>query len=368
MSIFMDLHIIPGVTAKAAAEAHRQDLLIQKKYNCNCMTYWVDEENNRAFCLIEAPNAEAVKELHKNAHGLMPHKIIEVNDTVVESFLGRIYDPETPQTLESQLKIFNDPAFRVLVLIQMTDPVFLTDKLDTNKCEQLFTHFQSGTKQKSKEFEGEIAEYDESIAIISFTSAFNALGCAFSLLEFFSESEKEFLNLKISVNAGMPVTQTKNEMVFGETIEFGKSMFYLNQPDRVTVAPIIKEITHKNYFKEHSNIVSLSNSDETMLRQLMDTLEENSGDEAFNNDRFCKATSLSRSSLNRTTQALTGRSPNTLLKEYRLNKALQLLKKEMLSISQVAFAVGFGSPSYFSKCFKTHFGISPTTYTDRQKD
>lgn len=368
MSIFMDLHIIPGVTAKAAAEAHRQDLLIQKKYNCNCMTYWVDEENNRAFCLIEAPNAAAVKELHKNAHGLMPHKIIEVNNTVVESFLGRIYDPETPQTLEGQLKIFNDPAFRVLVLIQTPDPALLIDKLDSKKCEQLFTHLQTGIKQKSKEFEGEIAEYDESIVIISFTSAFNAIGCALSLLDSFSAAEKESLNLNISVNAGMPVTQTKNEMIFGDTIEFGKSMFYLDQPGSVTVAPIIKELTHKNYFKEHSNIASLSTSDETILRQLMDTLEENSGDEAFNNDRFCKAMSLSRSSLNRTTQALTGRSPNSLLREYRLSKALQLLKKERDDISQIAFSVGFGSPSYFSKCFKTHFGISPTTYTDRLRD
>lgn len=367
MSIFMDLHIIPGVTAKAAAEAHRQDLLIQKKYNCNCMTYWVDEENNRAFCLIEAPNAEAVKKLHKNAHGLMPHKIIEVNDTVVESFLGRIYDPETPPTLRNQLKVFNDPAFRVLVLIQTTDPALLTDKLDTKKYKQLFTHFQTSIKQKSKEFEGKIAEHDESTAIISFTSAFNAMGCALSLLDSFSESEKKFLNLKISVNAGMPVTQAKNKMVFGDTIEFGKSMFYLDHPGNVTVAPIIKEITHKNYFKEHSNIASLSNSDETMLRQLMDTLEENNSDETFNNDKFCKAMSLSKSSLNRTTQALTGSSPNELLKEYRLNKALQLLKKDTLSISEVAFAVGFGSPSYFSKCFKTQFGISPTTYTDRQK-
>ena len=49
------------------------------------------EEN--IFCLIEAPEKEAVEEMHRRAHGLIPNKIIEVNSTLVESFLGRIYDP-----------------------------------------------------------------------------------------------------------------------------------------------------------------------------------------------------------------------------------------------------------------------------------
>lgn len=368
MSIFMDLHIIPGVTAKAAAEAHRQDLLFQEEYNCNCMTYWVDEEKGRAFCLIEAPNAEAVKELHNNAHGLMPHKIIEVNDTVVESFLGRIYDPETPQTLEDQLKVFNDPAFRVLVLIQTTDPVFLIDELENKRCKQLFTYYNNCLGEKSREFEGNIAVNDKNFSVISFTSAFNAIGCTLSFLESFSEDELKSLGLKISINAGMPVTETKDQRVFGETIEFARQMFYLDQPNRVTVASIIKEITNTNYFKEHSNISSLSATDETALRQLMNVLEENYGDETFNNQKFCKAMSVSKSSLNRTTQSMTGRSPNAIVREFRLNKSLQLFKKEKNSISEVAYSVGFGSPSYFSKCFKTHFGISPSTYTARLKD
>jgi hypothetical protein len=71
MPIYMDLHIVPGITAKGAAEAHLQDLLVQAQYNCTCMTYWVDESKNSAFCLIDAPNPEAVKELHNKAHGLM---------------------------------------------------------------------------------------------------------------------------------------------------------------------------------------------------------------------------------------------------------------------------------------------------------
>lgn len=363
----MDLHIVPGITATGAAEAHRLDLLIQNQYNCNCMTYWVDESKNSAFCLIDAPNAEAVRELHNKAHGLMTHQIIEVNKTVVESFLGRIYDPETPEVLEEQLKVFNDSAFRVLIIIKISDPMLVAYKSGNADCEKLFTSYQNCIENKSKEFEGRIAEHKENItAIISFTSTFNAVACALAIQDFFSESEKELLDLKISVNAGMPVTHS--DRIFGDTIDLAERLLYLAKPNRVIVASIIKEITHKNFFNlQRNNISSLSSSDEKLLDELINVLVENSSDEDFGGDDFCKHMALSKSSLNRATHALTGKTPNELLKEYRLNKAFQLLRKNPDNISQVAFTVGFRSPSYFSKCFKEYFKLPPSYFSDHLK-
>lgn len=113
--IYMDLHIVPGITAKDAAEAHREDIKIQDDYGCRCMTYWVDEDRDSAFCLIDAPDKEAVRKMHDRAHGLIPHEIIQVNSNVVDAFLGRIQDPETFDELASpDIKVFNDPAFRII--------------------------------------------------------------------------------------------------------------------------------------------------------------------------------------------------------------------------------------------------------------
>src|ERR1700760_735172 len=108
MPIYMDVHIVPGVKAQDVAEAHRKDLLHQEEHGCKCMTYWIDEQRENIFCLIEAPTKEAVEEMHKQAHGLIPNKIIEVNNTLVESFLGRIYDPENAETTNEGLKVFTD--------------------------------------------------------------------------------------------------------------------------------------------------------------------------------------------------------------------------------------------------------------------
>jgi hypothetical protein len=84
----MDVHIAPGVKAKDVAEAHRKDLLHQQEYGCNCMTYWIDEERETIFCLIDAVNKDAVKEMHNRAHGMIPNRIIEVSSSIVESFFG----------------------------------------------------------------------------------------------------------------------------------------------------------------------------------------------------------------------------------------------------------------------------------------
>ena len=98
MPIFMDRHDVSDeVTAEIVAELHQEDLKIQDKYNCKGLTYWFDAKRNTAFCLIEAPNKESIQKMHNQAHGEVPHKIIEVDGSVVESFLGRIEDPEKSQ-------------------------------------------------------------------------------------------------------------------------------------------------------------------------------------------------------------------------------------------------------------------------------
>ncbi len=68
---------------------------------------------------------------------------------------------------------------------------------------------------------------------------------------------------------------------------------------------------------------------------------------------------LSRVQLYRKVKALTGCSPVDLLRKARLSEAFRLLSESDLSVSEIAYRVGFTSPSYFSKCFKEEFGKVP---------
>ena len=80
MPLFMDVHNLPGAKAADVAEAHMKDLQEQASHDVKYLRYWVNEEDGKVFCLVEAPNAEAAHTVHRNAHGLVADEIYEVSE------------------------------------------------------------------------------------------------------------------------------------------------------------------------------------------------------------------------------------------------------------------------------------------------
>ena len=79
MPTYMDMHDIPGVKAADVAGAHAADVAIQDQYDVNYKQYWVDEENGKVFCLVDAPDRETATRVHREAHGLEAHTLYEVS-------------------------------------------------------------------------------------------------------------------------------------------------------------------------------------------------------------------------------------------------------------------------------------------------
>ena len=78
MPTYMDVHDIPGVKATDVAGAHDADVRVQGKYGVDYKHYWVDEENGKVFCLVDAPDRETATRVHREAHGLEAHTLYEV--------------------------------------------------------------------------------------------------------------------------------------------------------------------------------------------------------------------------------------------------------------------------------------------------
>ena len=77
----MDVHQIDGgVAMEDLAKAHLADLQTQAAYNVRYLRYWVDEPGGRAFCLVEAPSAEAAASVHREAHALVADHIYQVQE------------------------------------------------------------------------------------------------------------------------------------------------------------------------------------------------------------------------------------------------------------------------------------------------
>jgi hypothetical protein len=80
MALYMDVHNLPGATAEAVAAAHVRDLEKQDEHNVKYLHYWIDEAAGKVFCLVEAPDAEAANQVHREAHGLVADEIYEVRE------------------------------------------------------------------------------------------------------------------------------------------------------------------------------------------------------------------------------------------------------------------------------------------------
>lgn len=121
-----------------------------------------------------------------------------------------------------------------------------------------------------------------------------------------------------------------------------------------------KVLPNNEKIKEEQNIV-----EDAFLEKVYNVIEKRLDDETLNVEELAAELNMSRTSLHRKIKTLTNMTTGEIIKIYRLKKAVLLLQ-DNYNISEVAYKTGFGSPSYFSKCFKEVYAVTPTQYS--QKD
>lgn len=363
MPIYMDRHdVSETVTAENVAQLHQEDLKIQEKFGCRGLTYWFDEKRKTAFCLIEAPDAKAIQKMHNEAHGQVPHRVIEVDASIVESFLGRIEDPEKAQN--TVLNIINDPAFRTIMVIELKRSSLLQN--DAAQFKLSLHNYSNAVLNLVNVYDGQPVKLSEAHFLVSFKSVSNAVHAALDiqslLKEFLNDINNDKIRLKIGLSAGVPVTEKK--LIFEDTVKLAERMCTIIK-GKIIVSSEVKELynsENSDALCEGENIFSLTQTDEKFLTLLMDYTESAWSNTNLKVDDFSKPMGCGKSQLYRKMILLTGKSPNTFIKHYRLNEAITLLNKNICNVSEIAYLTGFSSPSYFSKCFQKRYGHLPSNY------
>ncbi|MBQ5509806.1 MAG: helix-turn-helix transcriptional regulator [Prevotella sp.] len=110
---------------------------------------------------------------------------------------------------------------------------------------------------------------------------------------------------------------------------------------------------------ENTSLSSEGTRENAFISRFKKVVEERMTDSELSVETIGSELGLSRVQLYRKVKALTGSSPVDLLRKARLNKAQQLLQTTDLSVSEIAYQVGFTSPSYFTKCYKDEYGKVP---------
>lgn len=126
----------------------------------------------------------------------------------------------------------------------------------------------------------------------------------------------------------------------------------------------LRERYHKSELFEPKDI-AFTSVDEAFLNDVQSVLDDKLTNSEFNAEKFARTLHMSRMQLHRKLKALTGLSTSEFIRSQRLKAAIQLLGDSGFTINEIAYTVGFNTTSYFTKCFKETYGITPGEYTKK---
>ncbi len=237
MPVYMDRHYIEGATRHAVADAHEKDLAVQDKYDVQFLTYWFDERRSTAFCLIEAPDRETIEHAHREAHGLVPNEIREVDPAVVETFLGRIKEP--PATASEKSRV--DPAFRAIMFTDLKDSTLMTTLYGDAKALHVLHVHNAMTRNALAAHRGREIKHTGDGIMASFTSVQDAVECATAIQKAFAAYNQQNrdtpLYVRIGLSAGEPIEEHGD--LFGKAVQLAARLCSHAEPAQILIDQVV---------------------------------------------------------------------------------------------------------------------------------
>ncbi|WP_374688008.1 nickel-binding protein [Promineifilum sp.] len=254
----MDRHFIEGATAHAVANAHTADLALQDKYHVQFLTYWFDEARSTAFCLVDSPDQETIRRAHNEAHGLVPHEILEVDPSVVEAFLGRVKDPtpNDPATLERTI----DSAFRVIMFTDLKDSTLMTATLGDAKALHLLHIHNALTRNALRAHRGREIKHTGDGIMASFISVSDAIAAAIAVQTALADHNRhhpeDAIFLRIGLASGEPIEEHGD--LFGHAVQLAARLCAHAKPGQIVVSQEVRDLaSNEDLLFDDLGLVSL---------------------------------------------------------------------------------------------------------------
>jgi class 3 adenylate cyclase len=243
----MDIHKIEGVTAEDLAKAHAADVEVQRQYSVEYLKYWFNESAGKLFCLVHAPTVEAAHSVHRESHGLVAEKIIEVDAEIAEGFLG---GGETNSAgavfLPSGTGTQHDPGIRSVLFTDIVDSTRLTQRIGDEAAMAMLHIHDTIVRDALKAVGGREVKHTGDGIMASFISAVASVRCATQIQQALTRHEHEqeheeySISVRIGVAAGEPVEQQQD--LFGSTVQVAARLCSHAQPGQILVSNVIAEL------------------------------------------------------------------------------------------------------------------------------
>jgi class 3 adenylate cyclase len=242
----MDIHDIPGgVTADDVAKAHAHDVAVEGKYKVHYHKYWVNESAGKIFCLCEAPNAEAAMQVHREAHGMVAEKIIQVEPEVADLFLGGSeVNAAGAALLPGGAADVRDPGIRTVLFTDIVNSTSLTQKLGDEMAMEFLRVHDRIVREALAAAKGREVKHTGDGIMASFVSAAAAVRCAMQIQRELARRQRQeqdhHIKVRIGGAAGEPVEQ--NNDIFGTTVQLAARLCSHAQPDQILVSTAVAEL------------------------------------------------------------------------------------------------------------------------------
>ena len=244
----MDIHELPeGTTVDDVAKAHVADLEAQEKYGVQYLKYWVNEGCGKVFCLVDAPNPEAASRCHREAHGLVAQKIIELQPELADGFLGRDIQTDAAGAvlLPDGAADERDPGIRTILFTDIVESTTLTQTLGDEAALALFDVHNTVVRNALTDQGGREVKHTGDGIMASFVSAAAAVKCAAQIqrdLAKHADNQRRDRPLKVRIGAaaGEPVEQHHD--LFGCTVQLAARLCSHASPEQILVSNVIAEL------------------------------------------------------------------------------------------------------------------------------
>jgi len=244
MPLYMDVHEIKGVTAAAVAEAHKADMQKQAQYGVEYVKYWVNEKAGKVFCLVDAPNPDAANCVHREAHGLLAGRIVEVEPDVAEALMGGGEINEGGAAVSAPgIGPGLDSGIRTILFTDIVGSTMLTQQLGDDAAMQLVHLHDDIVGAALAALTGRRVKHTGDGIMASFASATCAVKAAKRIQQALAGHEGHNghrLRVRIGAAAGEPV-EHKGDL-FGSTVQLAARLCAHAQPDQILVSNAVKEL------------------------------------------------------------------------------------------------------------------------------
>jgi class 3 adenylate cyclase len=246
MPLYMDIHNLPeGTTAEDVAKAHAKDMETQRKYGVEYSKYWVNEKTGKVFCLVHAPNAEAAECVHREAHGMVAEKLIEIQPELAEGFLGGVETNAVGAViLPGGGSDARDPGIRTVLFTDVVNSTTLTQSLGDEAALALLGVHDTIVRDALSALGGREIKHTGDGIMACFISTAGAVRCAIQIQRELDKhgqaSPERALKVRVGAAAGEPVEQHND--LFGSTVQLASRLCAHAQPEQILVSNAIAEL------------------------------------------------------------------------------------------------------------------------------